>query len=161
VKHDARQASTLLDLLNADDPIRSSTLTGEGIEAALDEIGGAITGMPRQPPRAARRRSIGGRRTVLVATAVVLISAGMPTKDASLQGFYGSDGTRTRDLRRDRPSRAQRRPTTKASERAHLQALSSRGWLRSAWLSQPSDRRLGHEWATGSCLQRQRLHAAL
>jgi hypothetical protein len=35
----------------------------------------------------------------------------------------GSDGTRTRDLRRDRPSRAQRRPTTNAPERAHLQAL--------------------------------------
>jgi hypothetical protein len=39
--------------------------------------------------------------------------------------------------------------------------VSFRGWLRSAWLSQPSDRRLGHEWATESCLQRQRLHAAL
>jgi hypothetical protein len=35
----------------------------------------------------------------------------------------GSDGTRTRDLRRDRPNRAQRRPATNASERAHLQAL--------------------------------------
>jgi hypothetical protein len=40
-----------------------------------------------------------------------------------LQGFYGSDGTRTRDLRRDSPSRAQRRPTRNASGRAHLQAL--------------------------------------
>ena len=37
--------------------------------------------------------------------------------------FYGSDGTRTRDLRRDRPSRIQRRSATKASEQAHLQAL--------------------------------------
>jgi hypothetical protein len=35
----------------------------------------------------------------------------------------GSDGTRTRDLRRDRPSRAQRRPATNASEQPHLQAL--------------------------------------
>src|SRR5215203_4906341 len=35
----------------------------------------------------------------------------------------GSDGTRTRDLRRDRPSRARQRPTTRASERPHLQAL--------------------------------------
>jgi hypothetical protein len=26
------------------------------------------------------------------------------TKDAALQGIYGSDGTRTRDLRRDRPA---------------------------------------------------------
>jgi hypothetical protein len=30
------------------------------------------------------------------------------------------------------------------------------GWLRSGWLSQSSDRRLGHEWATKSCLYRQR-----
>jgi hypothetical protein len=39
--------------------------------------------------------------------------------------FYGSDGTRTRDLRRDRPNRAQRRPATTVSERPHLQAI----WL--------------------------------
>jgi hypothetical protein len=37
--------------------------------------------------------------------------------------FYGSDGTRTRDLRRDRPSRAQRRLATSSSERPHLQVL--------------------------------------
>src|SRR5262249_8109131 len=48
----------------------------------------------------------------------------LATQHANLQGFLdGSDGTRTRDLRRDRPSRAQRRPTTNPSERAHLQAL--------------------------------------
>jgi hypothetical protein len=35
----------------------------------------------------------------------------------------GSDGTRTRDLRRDRPSRAPRRPATDSSEQAHLQVL--------------------------------------
>jgi len=35
----------------------------------------------------------------------------------------GSDGTRTRDLRRDRPSRAQRRPATSSSERPLLQVL--------------------------------------
>src|SRR5919106_1741398 len=45
------------------------------------------------------------------------------TKDADLQVSYGSDGTRTRDLRRDRPSRAQRPLATNSSERAHLQAL--------------------------------------
>jgi hypothetical protein len=41
-------------------------------------------------------------------------------------GIYkdGSDGTRTRDLRRDRPSRARRRPTTDASEHPYLQAFS-------------------------------------
>ena len=62
----------------------------------------------------------------------------------------GSDGTRTRDLRRDRPSRARRRRATVASEQRYLQVLFVRGWLRSAWLSQASDRRLGHEWATAS-----------
>ncbi len=39
--------------------------------------------------------------------------------------FYGSDGIRTRDLRRDRPSRAQQRPVTDATERCHLQGLFS------------------------------------
>jgi hypothetical protein len=37
----------------------------------------------------------------------------------------GSDGTRTRDLRRDRPSRAPRRPATNASEQPHLQGFSA------------------------------------
>jgi hypothetical protein len=35
----------------------------------------------------------------------------------------GSDGTRTRDLRRDRPSRAQRRPATNSCKWSHLQVL--------------------------------------
>jgi hypothetical protein len=35
----------------------------------------------------------------------------------------GSDGTRTRDLRRDRPSQARRRSTTNLPERLHLQVL--------------------------------------
>jgi hypothetical protein len=35
----------------------------------------------------------------------------------------GSDGTRTRDLRRDRPGQASRRLATNASERAHLEGL--------------------------------------
>jgi hypothetical protein len=39
----------------------------------------------------------------------------------------GSDGTRTRDLRRDRPSRARRRPPTSHSKRPHLQVLSGSG----------------------------------
>ncbi len=39
--------------------------------------------------------------------------------------FYGSDGIRTRDLRRDRQSRAQQRPVTDATERCHLQGLFS------------------------------------
>src|SRR5918999_1373568 len=45
-------------------------------------------------------------------------------KDADLQAvFSGSDGTRTRDIRRDGPSRAQRRSATDVSEHGHLQAL--------------------------------------
>jgi hypothetical protein len=44
------------------------------------------------------------------------------TKDDDLQAFYGSDGTRTRDLRRDRPVGAQ--PVQPASTRNHpLQRL--------------------------------------
>jgi hypothetical protein len=41
------------------------------------------------------------------------------TEDVNLQVKRrdGSDGTRTRDLRRDRPSRAQRRLATSSSER--------------------------------------------
>ena len=38
----------------------------------------------------------------------------------------GSDGTRTRDLRRDRPGQAPRRSTTNSSERPHLQAFLTR-----------------------------------
>jgi hypothetical protein len=56
----------------------------------------------------------------------------------------GSDGTRTRDLRRDRPSRAPRRLTTNASQRAHLQALLVQRFAPLAWLSQSSD----DVWAT-------------
>ena len=66
----------------------------------------------------------------------------------------GSDGTRTRDLRRDRPNRARRRPPTDRSNRPQLQALSRRGRLRLAWLSRTSNRRLGHEWPTDCCIER-------
>jgi hypothetical protein len=50
---------------------------------------------------------------------------------------------------------------TDARRRTPLNGLicrrfSFRRWLRSAWLSHSSDRRFGHEWATESCLQRQR-----
>ena len=79
------------------------------------------------------------------------------TQYADLQGFYyGSEGTRTRDLRRDRPSRARQHPATNSSGRRHLQVLPRRGRLRSAWLRHSSNRRLGHEWATETCLLRQR-----
>jgi hypothetical protein len=79
------------------------------------------------------------------------------TKDAYLQDVLdGSDGTRTRDLRRDRPSQARRRSATIPSVRHHLQALLPRRLMLSAWLNQSSNRRLGHEWAAKSCLLRQR-----
>src|SRR5881396_3966159 len=68
----------------------------------------------------------------------------------------GSDGTRTRDLRRDRPRRAPPRPATDSSEQAHLQVLFVPTPHPSAWLSQSSRRRLGHEWATETCLHGQR-----
>src|SRR5919198_3841162 len=47
----------------------------------------------------------------------------MSNTSIDLQVFYGSDGTRTRDLRRDRPSRARRRRTKNSSEQSYLQAL--------------------------------------
>ncbi len=52
--------------------------------------------------------------------------ASNPTTElADLQGkrLSGSDGTRTRDLRRDRPGRVQQRPATNSSEWPHLQVL--------------------------------------
>ena len=50
------------------------------------------------------------------------------TEEADLQALYGSDGTRTRDLRRDRPSPVQRRSTTNVALRSHLHVLFAR-WL--------------------------------
>jgi hypothetical protein len=42
----------------------------------------------------------------------------------------GSDETRTRDLRRDRPSQAPRRLATNSSKRPYLQGFSARGSAR-------------------------------
>ena len=69
----------------------------------------------------------------------------------------GSDGTRTRDLRRDRPSQVRRRVATNVPERLHLQALSAVALRGSALLSQSSSRRLGHEWATKCCQSGQQI----
>src|SRR5438876_10730248 len=41
-------------------------------------------------------------------------------------GLDGSDGTRTRDLRRDRPNRAPRRSSMDIAEQLHLQVLLAR-----------------------------------
>jgi CheY-like chemotaxis protein len=69
----------------------------------------------------------------------------------------GSDGTRTRDLRRDRPNRIQARSAANVAERNHLQALFIRASVSSAWLSQFSSRRLGHERATKCCQPRRQI----
>ncbi len=59
------------------------------------------------------------------------------TKTASASGWHGqkpsiqengSDGTRTRDLRRDRPTQARRRVTTNFLERLHLQGFLTPEW---------------------------------
>jgi hypothetical protein len=64
--------------------------------------------------------------------------------------------SRTRDLRRDGPTWARRR-----IQRTLLNGFICRDFClgsgpSTAWLSQTSDRRLGHEWATNPCLFRQR-----
>ncbi|HMJ00771.1 MAG TPA: hypothetical protein VK488_13120 [Gaiellaceae bacterium] len=80
MKRDSRRASGSLELLEACDPVVRSALASEGIEAALDEIGAAITSRPGPAPRATRRRSSGRRRTVLVVAAGMLaISAAVAT----------------------------------------------------------------------------------
>ena len=60
----------------------------------------------------------------------------------------GSDGTRTRDLRRDRPLRVQRRPTSSHLHLGHLQGLSRLGsgpFRMVAWvLSRAFGPRVGH-----------------
>src|ERR671930_668754 len=50
--------------------------------------------------------------------------------------FYGSDGTRTRDLRRDRPVRGSRRLTTMGAESLYSCGFPVSRPLASAWLSQ-------------------------
>jgi hypothetical protein len=49
------------------------------------------------------------------------------TKDPDLQELYGSDGTRTRDLRRDRPNQGPRRSGTIHNESPHSQGFFGRG----------------------------------
>jgi hypothetical protein len=72
------------------------------------------------------------------------------TQSLYLQAFHksGSDRTRTRDLRRDRPTPGRQRQATIPQEQPHLQAFSYRHHFRSAWLSQSSCRCLGHDRAT-------------
>lgn len=87
MKRDSRLTSDSLDLLEACDPVGRSALASEGIEGALDEIGAAITSRPRRAPR---RRLIGGRRAVLVvAVAILVISAGVATGAVMLSAHTG------------------------------------------------------------------------
>lgn len=87
MKRDSRLTSDSLDLLEACDPVGRSALASEGIEGALDEIGAAITSRPRREPR---RRLIGGRRAVLVvAVAILVISAGVATGAVMLSAHTG------------------------------------------------------------------------
>jgi hypothetical protein len=71
------------------------------------------------------------------------------TKAANLQVLYGSDGTRTRDLRRDRPSQAPRRLATNSSEQPHLQVFvthqSARGRMVEPIVQSTFGPRVGHE----------------
>jgi hypothetical protein len=72
------------------------------------------------------------------------------TKQAGLQekSLSGSDGTRTRDLRRDRPNRVRRQPRTNESEQPHLQGVFAFGqspFRMAAWILQPGfGPRMGH-----------------
>ena len=63
--------------------------------------------------------------------------------------FYGSDGTRTRDLRRDRPSRIQRSAATNSSEPPRLQVLIARSARPLRWVERIVQSmfgpRVGHE----------------
>src|SRR5919201_4103894 len=56
--------------------------------------------------------------------------------------FYGSDGTRTRDLRRDRPVRGSLRLTTMHAESLYSWGFSGFSRSDSAWLSEADFRRL-------------------
>lgn len=77
MKRDSRTTSSSLDVVEASDPVRRSALSGEDIEAALDEIGAAIV---RLPGRETRRLSPSPRRAVLVvAAALIAIGAGVAT----------------------------------------------------------------------------------
>jgi hypothetical protein len=127
-------------------PVVSLELAGHPVDSGAAESGcRAPARCPCEAGRFARASCFRGRPEASSA--------------AVLSGTWagdGSDGTRTRDLRRDRPSRAPRRPATNASERHICRAFQLWSQAGTAWLSQSSNRRLGHEWATRSCLHGQR-----
>jgi hypothetical protein len=62
------------------DPIRSSSLDAEDLEATLDEIGAAITSQPRRKTRHEPARRLNKRRAaLLLAAAALVIGAGVAT----------------------------------------------------------------------------------
>jgi hypothetical protein len=69
----------------------------------------------------------------------------------------GSDGTRTRDLRRDRPIRVSRQAATRPDEHPYLLGLFTATFLDTAWLHGSLNKGLGHERATQCCLTRKRM----
>jgi hypothetical protein len=72
-----------------------------------------------------------------------------PTKGRDVQVLYGSDGTRTRDLRRDRPVRGCRQAATGPHKRLHSQeflAVTPSRYRMVPWIAQPAfGPRVGHE----------------
>ncbi len=68
MKRDAKQSGDQLNaFLKAGDPVEPSTLSGDGIESALDEIGAEITGRSRRASsRWTRRLSMSKPRAALV-----------------------------------------------------------------------------------------------
>jgi hypothetical protein len=88
MKRDASQTGGSLDLLEACDPVGRSALASEAIEAALDEIGAAITRRPGGATRPTRRRSIGDRRGALVVAAAILAISACVAAGAVVLGAH-------------------------------------------------------------------------
>jgi hypothetical protein len=112
-----------------------------------------------------------GRRTRLIecgrAANVSMQNCKIPpikaTRDADLRAFRGTGATGLEPATSGVTGRVGHNDDRRRTPLNVLicRRFSSRGWLRSAWLSQSSERRLGHEWATESCLRRQHVYSAL
>jgi hypothetical protein len=76
MERDLTRAGGSLELLEACNPVVRSALAGDGISAALDDLGAATT---KLPPGATRTRRLVAGRTVVVVVAVLAITAGVAT----------------------------------------------------------------------------------
>jgi hypothetical protein len=76
--------------LAAVDPVERSLLTGERIEAALDDVGAQITMRPRSRPRFGGKRRLLRPRTVLVVGAAVVAVGSAVATAAVLTAHTGS-----------------------------------------------------------------------